>query len=108
MQYRKEKIGSLMAEELSQYLLREMEFPGTLITVTEVRVSEDLENAIVKFSAFPSEKAPEALKILNGGKKKIYHFLLKKMRMRKPPEITFQIDRGPEEAAKVEKALLNK
>lgn len=104
--FRQEKISSLIREELNKLILREIETPGVLVTVTEVRISKDIDRAIVKFSTIPSEKAEEVLEILRKAKKQLQFKLLRKINIKPMPQLEFVIDRGPEEAAKVEKALL--
>ena len=108
MKHRSERVGALITEELSKIILKEVETPGTLLTITETDVSKDLTSAVVKFSAWPSEKSGEFLKILEKRRPYLQHLLLKKLNIKPMPQISFKIDRGPEKAAEVEKALLNK
>jgi ribosome-binding factor A len=105
--HRPERVGSLIREELSQLILREAEFPGALITITDVVVDKKMDNAKVKISALPLERAPGALKVLNSMIGNLQHLLNKKMNIRPMPRISFEIDGGLENAAKVEKALLS-
>ena len=86
---------------------REMEFSGALATITEVVVSPKLETARVKVSAIPTEKASEVLKAFEHATGKLQHLLNKKLNIKPMPHICFEIDRGPENAAAVEKALLD-
>ena len=48
------RVGSLVQQELAEVLLREMDWAhaGTLLTVTNVRVSPDLAIALVFFLVF--------------------------------------------------------
>ncbi len=100
-------MNSLIREELSKIIMRELEFPGALMTITEVEVNEDLEHAIVNFSVLPSEKSEEVLEILNNHKKDLQFKLNRKLNLRPMPEITFRVDFGLKNAASVEKALLD-
>ena len=105
--HRPERVGSLIREELSLLILREAEFPGALVTITEVVVDKKMEHAKVKISMIPSERAGSAIKVLNHMIGNFQHLLNKKMNIRPMPRISFEIDGGLENAAKVEKALLS-
>ena len=104
--HRPERVGSLIREELSQLILRETEFPGALITITDVIVDKKMENAKVMISAIPLDRAVGALKVLNHMIGNLQHLLNHKMNIRPMPRISFQIDGGLENAAKVEKTLM--
>ena len=105
--HRPQRISSLLREELNKLILRYIEMPvGSLVTITEIKVLDDLSEAIVKFSTIPSEKSEEALKILDKAKFDLQYKLLKKMRIKNVPKLSFQIDHGMEHAAKIEKALM--
>lgn len=104
--HRPERVGSLIREELSRLILREAEFPGALVTITEVVVDKKMDNAKVKISVIPPERAPSAIKALNHMIGNLQHLLNKKMNIRPMPRISFEIDGGLENAAKVEKTLM--
>jgi len=104
--YRKDRVSSLIQEELGALLLREMEFHGALVTIMGVDVSKDLEVAHVDVSVLPSERAEEVLRLLHGAQKHLQFLLLRKLNIMPMPKILFRIDHGPEHAAAVEKALL--
>lgn len=106
--FRKERVGSLIQEELGRELLREVEFPeGALATITGVVVSDDLEHAKVWLSVLPGELAEAALKVAKGARSELQYRLLKKINIKPMPRIEFALDRGPELAAAVEKMLLD-
>lgn len=104
--YRKDRVASLVQEELGKLLLREMEFPGALVTITSVDVQKDLEIAHVHVSVLPSEKGDEVMKLLSKEQKHLQFLLLRKMNIKPMPVISFKLDKGLENAARVEKALL--
>ena len=97
-----------MREELALILERDFEFPGALVTITEVVVGKKLEHADVKVSVLPEKFADAALEKLGAAAGHLQHLLLKKINIKPMPRIAFSLDRGPENAAKVEKALLKK
>ncbi len=104
MNFRSERVGKLIREELSKMILREVELPA-LATITEVEVDKNLEGARVKVSVLPAsgEKAVMAELAKNAGY--LQHLLLKKINIKPMPRIVFVIDHGPENAALVEKLL---
>ena len=104
--HRPERVSSLIREELAQLILREAEFPGALVTITDVVVDKKMDNAKVKISAIPLERAAGAIKVLDSMAGHLQHLLNKKMNIRPMPRIVFQIDTGLENAAVVEKKLM--
>ena len=104
--HRPQRVGSLIRKELGMMIERELEFPGALVTLTDVEVNEEMEHAAVNFSVFPSEKSERVLEILNKRKKDLQFKLGRKLNIRPMPDIIFRIDFGPKNAAAVEKALL--
>ena len=106
MKHRPERVANLIKEELSKIISRELEFSGYLVTVIDVVVNKKLEQAIIKFSVLPSENSETAFKILEKNCGYLQHLLVRKINIKPMPKITFEIDRGPEKLAKIEKILI--
>ncbi|MDO8574265.1 MAG: ribosome-binding factor A [bacterium] len=106
MNFRKERINDLIGEELGRIIEKELEFPGTLVTVVRVQVNKKMDRADIGFSVFPSEKADGALKTLNREKGNLRNLLKEKVKMKFMPQLEFEVDLGNEDAAHVEKLLL--
>ena len=104
--FRSERVSSLIREKLSRILLEEVEVPDALITITDVEVKKDLDRAMVKVSVMPSEKEAEVLKILSKLAPKLQFILMREINIKPMPRLVFEIDRGPERAANIEKKLL--
>lgn len=104
--FRKDRVASLIREELGKIVLEELEFPGAIATLTEVEVEKKLDYAKVKVSVYPSEKADEVLREFVKRVGHLQHLLNRKLNIKPMPRISFVLDRGPELAARVEKALL--
>ena len=69
---RQEKIARLLMKELGEiFLLYARDYQGTLISVSEVRVTADLSQARVFLSIFPSEKGEDMLAKIQAATKKI-------------------------------------
>ncbi|PIT92241.1 MAG: ribosome-binding factor A [Candidatus Harrisonbacteria bacterium CG10_big_fil_rev_8_21_14_0_10_42_17] len=104
--FRSQRVAELIRKELGYFILREIEVSGALVTITEVQVSKKLDNAAVLVSVLPSEKADEALSVLQKNAGELQHMLLKKLNIKPLPRIVFELDSGLEHAARVEKLLL--
>jgi ribosome-binding factor A len=106
MNFRSERVGKLIREELSKMILREAELPmAALATITEVVVDKKLEGARVEVSVIPASGEEAVLKELTSKAGYFQHLLLKKINIKPMPRISFVIDHGFENAAKVEKLL---
>lgn len=106
--YRPERTGQLIRDELSAIIAREIEFPlGVLVTLTNVIVTDDMEHATVRVSVLPADREKHAMKVLLEFRAHLQHVLNKKMNIRPMPQISFELDHGLENAAIVEKKLLD-
>ena len=86
------KIGRLLQKELGDLFLRQTKaLPGTLVSVSAVRVSPDLSVAKVYLSIFPTEKADELMGAIETNKKTIRYDLGQRVRLqlRRIPELIF-------------------
>lgn len=106
MSKRIQQVNQLIKKELSQILLKEIEFPlDVLVTVTRVETSPNLTESNVWISVLPEERLKRILEILN---KSIYFLqqkLNQRLKMRPVPKIKFLEERKTSEAAKVEEVL---
>ena len=105
MNFRSERVSKLIREELSKIIIREVEFPDALVTITTVEVDKKLERAKVSVSVIPSSAGDAALAELEKHTGHLQYLLMKKINIKPMPRILFSIDRGLENAAKVEKLL---
>ncbi len=90
------KIARLIQKELAQYFLGNSHLAGhgSMISVTQVRMSPDLSQARSYISVFPSSKAEEVVKLLEEQTKMIRYDLGKKIgkQVRIIPELRFYVD----------------
>jgi len=92
---RQQKIARLIQKELSDIFQRQTQgMHGVLVSVSAVRISPDLSVAKGYLSIFPSEKAEEILKNINGNVRAIRYELGQRVRfqLRIIPELKFFID----------------
>ncbi|MDD4778364.1 MAG: 30S ribosome-binding factor RbfA [Fermentimonas sp.] len=107
---RQEKINRLIQKELGElFLLETKKMPGTLISVTRVRVTPDLSIAYAYLSVFPSEKGEEIVKNINENVKTIRYDLGKRTRnqLRVIPELNFFIDDSLDYIENIDRLLKN-
>lgn len=106
MTKRFQRVNQLIKKELSQILLREIEFPqGVLATVTRVESSSNLIQAKVFISCLPEEKASQVLRILNRQIYQLQQRINKRLRMRPIPKIEFVEEKKTKEAGRIEEIL---
>ena len=95
-QTRQQKIARLLQKELGDiFLAVAKQHQGTLISVSEVRVSPDLSIAHTSLSIFPDAKAQEMLNIVNDNIRTIRFELGNRVRhqLRIIPELRFHHDK---------------
>ena len=106
MKHRPERVQKLIREELAKIILKELEFGGALVTITEVEVDKQLGTARVMVSVIPAAKEDRALLTARKAAGDLQYLLMKKINIKPMPKIRFELDRGPRHAADVEKLLL--
>jgi ribosome-binding factor A len=104
--FRSQRVQSLIQDQLSQIIGRELEFNGALVTVMEVDVDKKMERAKIRVSVIPSNKEDDALRELERSAGRLQHILLKKINIKPMPRIMFELDHGAVNAATVEKVFL--
>ena len=100
-----EEIRHILAKSLLHGRSGSSLLDNTSITITEVRVSPDLQNATVYFMPLAGEKTRDTLAAL---KEKAGYFrqeVAKNLHTRKAPRLFFHMDSSFEEAERIEKLL---
>jgi ribosome-binding factor A len=107
MSRRTERVSDQLVRELNDLLLREVRDPrARLATVSRVEVSADLHHARAFVSLLGSEDERAAcLQALRGASGYLRSKLGARLRLRTTPELTFEIDRGPEHSMKIAEIL---
>lgn len=90
--HRPERVSDLIIEELNKIIVHELEFPGVLVTITNVEVGKDLQKARVKISVIPEEKTEKIFDVLKKFQGRFQHQLNNKLNIRPMPRIEFEID----------------
>jgi ribosome-binding factor A len=104
MAHRTERLDSLLRQEISQLLQRQVKDPrlGNFITVTEVSISPDLSYAKVFVSCIGNEEVKrDALEGLAAASGFMRRQLAKNLRLRRIPELSFRWDDSIERGAHI-------
>ena len=102
MAHRIQRVSSLMRQEISQLLQRQVKDPrlGNFVAVTEVSLSPDLRYARVFVSCMGSEEEKQAmLSGLVAASGFLRNRLAKRLRLRRIPELSFHWDDSIERGA---------
>lgn len=105
---RQQKIARLIQKDLSDILLRYARgLAGTLISVSEVRISPDLAIAHVYLSIFPQNKVAETMEKIEMDMGKIRGEMgtLERHQLRIIPEIHFHLDETIDRMERIDQLL---
>jgi ribosome-binding factor A len=102
MSQRIKKVNELLKQEISQLLLREIDFGNILVTITNVETSADLRQTKIKISVMPAEKGEQVLQIIKRDIFNLQQVLNKRLNMRPVPKIRFEIDQAEIKAQRME------
>ena len=103
-----EKIQRLIQKELSEiFRLETSKTHGTLVSVSQVRVSPDLSIAKVYLSIFPPEKSKEILENIKRQTKTVRYDLARQVKetLRKCPDLQFFLDDSLDYAENIDRLL---
>jgi ribosome-binding factor A len=101
--YRQEKLGELIAAELSSLLRTRVKDPRVgFASITRVEVSGDLRHAKIFVSVMGSPEEREAtMRGLKNATGFLRHELAGRITLRYMPELVFKLDRSIEEGARI-------
>ena len=106
---RQQKVSRQLQRDFSEMFQNELRAlaGGCLISVTDVWISQDLEQAKVYISIFPKEHEQEIFENIQSKGKEIRYQLGKRVRhqLRLVPELLFRLDQSLDEVEKVEGRL---
>jgi ribosome-binding factor A len=104
---RPERVAEMVLRELSLMLLRDLRDPRLRgITLTRVRITDDLRHGRVFFSHLEGHvHAAKAVKGFQSASGFIRRQVGRALGLRYTPELEFEFDPGPESAARVDQLL---
>src|SRR3954463_6734139 len=100
-----EEIRHALAAILARGELHDPVLAGRSITVSEVRVSPDLYNATAFVTPLGGADIPEVMKALKRAAPYLRREVIKAVKLRRAPEISFQPDTSFEYAKRIDQAL---
>jgi ribosome-binding factor A len=106
--HRVERVNSLIRQEISDLLRRDIKDPrlGEFVSVTEVLTTNDLRHARVYVSRFSErEERDEIISVLNAASNYMRTELGKRLRLRYVPEISFHWDDSIERGARMQQLI---
>lgn len=100
---RSARVGELIQQEISKIVQEDLKQPGVgFITITGVKLTDDLQQARVFYSVIGGEEEVARTKtILLDSVQMIRHELAARLNLRRTPTLTFDYDETPERAARV-------
>ena len=107
---RQKKVGVFLRKDITEILqkfLKETTITSTIVSVTKVRVSQDLSSAKVYISVFPAKNTSTIFKLIELKKAEIRGFLglLIKNQIRRVPELFYYNDDSLEHIDSIDAAL---
>jgi ribosome-binding factor A len=100
------QVNELIKRELSQIILRELDFElGVLVTLTRVETSFDLTQSRVYVSVLPETRAEDILQLLGRRIYSLQQLLNRRLNMRPMPKIMFVEEKETAEAGRIEEVL---
>jgi len=100
---RADRVGDLIRSELADIILRKIKDPRVgFVTLTGVKVSDDLKHARVFVSVLGDDEAKKAsIKGLKSAAHFVQSELGRRLKLRYTPELTFQLDESIEKGAQM-------
>jgi len=103
---RSARLGLLIKEEVADIILRKVKDPRLgFVTVTDVKMTEDLKIARVFISVMKEEQEGLSLEIISSAKGMIRAELSKRIRVKFIPTLEFMIDQSIETGSRIDELL---
>lgn len=103
MSLKAERVADMLIEQISYIIATEVKNKDiNFVTITDVKVTNDLSFAKVYFTVLEDDKRESTLKALKGASGFIRHALRDRVEMRQIPELKFVYDESIEYSEKIE------
>jgi ribosome-binding factor A len=102
------RVGDQIRAELAELLTREVHDPGIgFLTVTQVKVSPDLQQARVYYTTLGDDKARrETARALDRATPFLRRHVGRRLQLKRVPELTFTFDEAIEKNDRIQRILL--
>lgn len=106
MNKRSTQVAELLRSEINKIIIRDFEPPmGTLISISEVTISDDLKNATAYISIIPQNKLGSGLSAIKRFSGHIQKELGKHLALHSTPKINWELDERDIKYSAVDEAL---
>jgi len=107
LKHHRGRVGEALREEIETLVEGELADPRIgLVSVTAVHVADDGRSAEVWVNVEGDDpEADRSLEGLEAAREYIRHELVERLRIRRPPELIFRLDRAEQDKARVEELL---
>ncbi len=104
MEHRNDKFKEIVMRAASQFIQTESNHQS-LITVTDVAVSNDFQKATIFVTVFPDHKQTAVIDFLQRQKREFKQFIMTHTKIGKIPMFSFAIDLGEKMRQKIDEAI---
>jgi len=98
---RDQKLKDIIREAAAEFLQRESNYTS-ILTVTDVSLSEKGNNSTIFFTVLPDNKEKGALDFVKRKRAEFREFFKRKARMRALPFFDFEIDKGEKNRQRID------
>lgn len=102
---RKEKLTEIYKRAANSFIQDSVKFENTIVSVTNVELSDKLNHLKIFFSVFPDDKEAAVIKALKGLKGGLRGALAEEVRTKFVPEIDYVLDESDKKWLKIDELL---
>ncbi len=100
------QLDSLLQHELGKLFTKMVEVPpNVLVSIGQIQITADLEQAEIKISVLPFDRGSEILQLLKQLRPELQQELNQRLRTYRVPKINFSLDNTEERADRIEHLL---
>ena len=106
MSKRSQQVAELLRTEINKIIIKDFEPPiGTLVSISEVTISDDLKNATAYISIIPQDKIGTGLKSIKKFSGHVQKEIGKHLAIRTTPRIKWELDERDLKYSAIDEAL---
>lgn len=90
--HRLDKVNELLKREIGSFVQREFEWPGTIVSILDVEVTEDLKEGRVWVGVVGRMSPAQVIEKLMRNRGSIQHAVSRRVVLRNTPRLTFKHD----------------
>ena len=103
---RDQKLKDIIKEAAAEFLQRESNYTS-ILTVTDISLSEKSNRAIIFFTVLPEDKEKGALDFVKRKRAEFREYFKSRARMRSLPFFDFEIDKGEKNRQRIDEIARN-